>query len=67
MENLSVPQSSTDIRRGFETIATFAIAVGVKRGNTDLRDRLDAALAKRKADIDRILDEYSVPRAARPQ
>jgi predicted PurR-regulated permease PerM len=29
MENLSVPQSSTDIRRGFETIATFAIAVGL--------------------------------------
>lgn len=41
----------------------FAIAMGVKRGNTQLRDRLDDFLVRRRADIARILDEYGVPRA----
>jgi mxaJ protein len=40
----------------------FAIAIGVKRGNNQLRDRLDAAIARRKSDIDAVLDEYAVPR-----
>jgi quinoprotein dehydrogenase-associated probable ABC transporter substrate-binding protein len=46
---------------------TFGISLGVRRGNTALRDRLDAILKKREADIGRILDDYGVPRAARPQ
>jgi mxaJ protein len=46
---------------------TFAIALGVRKGNTELRDRLDAILVRRKAEIDAILDEYGVPRVARPQ
>jgi mxaJ protein len=46
---------------------TFGISLGVRRGNAELRDRLDAILKKRKADIDRILDDYGVPRVARPQ
>jgi mxaJ protein len=46
---------------------TFGIALGVRRGNTELRDTLDAILKKRKPDIDRILDEYGVPRVAKPQ
>ncbi len=45
---------------------TFGIALGVRRGNTEFRDELDAILRKRKADIDRILDDYGVPRAAKP-
>jgi quinoprotein dehydrogenase-associated probable ABC transporter substrate-binding protein len=45
---------------------TFGIALGVRRGNTEFRDTLDAILVKRKADIDRILDEYGVPRVAKP-
>jgi mxaJ protein len=45
---------------------TFGIALGVRRGNTELRDRLDAILTKRKADIDQILDDYGVPRVAKP-
>jgi mxaJ protein len=40
----------------------FAISIGVKRGNLDLRDRLDVALAQRKAEVDAVLDEYAVPR-----
>ena len=40
----------------------FAIAVGVRRDARELRDALDAALARRKRDVERILDEYAVPR-----
>lgn len=40
----------------------FAIAMGVKRGNRALRDRLDDFIARRQADIDRILADYGVPR-----
>ncbi len=40
----------------------FDISIGVKRGNRELRDRLDAALERRKAEIDAVLDEYAVPR-----
>jgi quinoprotein dehydrogenase-associated probable ABC transporter substrate-binding protein len=42
----------------------YAIAMGVRKGDTALRDRLDELLVRRKADIDAILDEYAVPRAA---
>ncbi|WP_439621704.1 substrate-binding domain-containing protein [Gemmata sp.] len=45
---------------------TFGIALGVRRGNTEFRDRLDAILKARRADIDKILDEYGVPRVAKP-
>lgn len=44
----------------------YAIAMGVRKGDTALRDRLDEVLARRKADIDAILDQYAVPRAAAP-
>jgi hypothetical protein len=36
--------------------------MGVRKGDTTLRDRLDEVLARRKADIDAILDDYAVPR-----
>jgi quinoprotein dehydrogenase-associated probable ABC transporter substrate-binding protein len=41
---------------------TFAIALGVRKDDTALRDELDAALARRARDIDRLLDAYGVPR-----
>ncbi len=44
----------------------FDIAMGVRRGNTGLRDELDGVIERRRADIDRILDEYGVPRVAEP-
>jgi len=53
----------------FEPPATpmaFDISIGVKRGNKALRDEIDQALVRRKADIDKILDEYNVPRAPAP-
>jgi mxaJ protein len=45
---------------------TFAISMGVSRENAALRDELSAVIARRGAEIDAILDEYSVPRVARP-
>jgi mxaJ protein len=43
---------------------SFAIAMGVRRGDKELRDRLDDFIVRRQPDIARILDEYGVPRAA---
>ena len=40
----------------------FAIAVGVRKDAKELRDALDAALARRRSDIEQILDDYAVPR-----
>ena len=47
---------------GFAMPFEFAIAMGVRKGDTALRDRLDEVLARRKADIEAILDDYAVPR-----
>ena len=44
----------------------YAIAMGVRKGDTALRDRLDELLVRRKADIDAILDAYFVPRVEQP-
>ena len=41
---------------------TFAIAMGVRRGDTALRDELNDFIARREADINRVLDDYNVPR-----
>jgi mxaJ protein len=43
----------------------FAIAMGVRRGNEPLRQALDDFIARRQADIDRILADYAVPRTDR--
>jgi mxaJ protein len=40
----------------------FDIAMGVRRGDRDFKTRLDLALLRRRAEIDRILDSYGVPR-----
>ena len=40
----------------------YDIALGVKRGNDPLRAELDEVLVRRRADIDKLLDEYGVPR-----
>jgi mxaJ protein len=40
----------------------FEISVGVKKGETSLKEELNNVLARRRADIDRILDDYGVPR-----
>ena len=41
----------------------FDIAMGVRRGDQDLRDQLDQFLEKRRPEIERILNEYKVPKA----
>jgi mxaJ protein len=43
---------------------TFAMALGVARRDTLLRDRLDAILVRRRPEIERLLDRYGVPRVA---
>jgi quinoprotein dehydrogenase-associated probable ABC transporter substrate-binding protein len=40
----------------------FDISMGVRRGDNALRDELNTIIARRKGEIDRILDQYGVPR-----
>jgi len=40
---------------------TFAISMGVRKGNFVLRDELQGFLARRRSEIQHILDEYGVP------
>jgi len=40
---------------------TFAIALGVQKGDTALRDRLQYVLDRRRAEVRRILRDYGVP------
>jgi quinoprotein dehydrogenase-associated probable ABC transporter substrate-binding protein len=41
---------------------TFAIAMGVRLGNTRLRRQLDSVIARRQPDIVAVLDRFHVPR-----
>jgi mxaJ protein len=43
----------------------FDIAMGVRRGDAERRQRLDDFIVRRRADIDRVLASYGVPRADR--
>ncbi len=56
LQTLSQPQ-------GLPTPFNYAIAMGVPKGASALRDRLDEILQRRRADIDAILTEYAVPRS----
>jgi mxaJ protein len=40
----------------------FDIAIGVRRGNEELRDRLNVVLDRRREEINRLLDSYGIPR-----
>lgn len=40
----------------------FDMSMGVRRGNTALRDELNDFITRRQGEIDRILDQYGVPR-----
>jgi mxaJ protein len=40
---------------------TFEISMGVKKGNTALKAKLETALARRHVEIERILTEFGVP------
>lgn len=41
--------------------------MAVRRGDEALKQKLDAALQRRRRDIDAILREYGVPRSERPK
>lgn len=43
----------------------YDIAMGVRREDTRLRDELDAVIARRRPEIDALLDRYGVPRVGR--
>lgn len=60
--SLAIAHPPPEVRVPFE----FAIAMGVRRGDAALRDALDVAIDKRRADIDTILAQYQVPRTDRP-
>jgi quinoprotein dehydrogenase-associated probable ABC transporter substrate-binding protein len=51
----------TDTAQFKPLIFRYAIAMGVKNGNTALRDRLDAVIAREQPAIRRILVSYGVP------
>jgi mxaJ protein len=44
----------------------FDVSLGVAKTNTTLRDQLNTVLGNRRAEIDKILDGYNVPRVAAP-
>jgi mxaJ protein len=44
----------------------FDMAVGVRRGESAFRDRIDDVLRRRRREIDRLLASYGVPRADTP-
>lgn len=45
---------------------SFDVALGVAKKNKPLLDQLDAILKNRRAEIEKILDEYDIPRVAAP-
>jgi mxaJ protein len=42
----------------------YSIAMGVRRGDPLLRERLNDFIRRRQGEIDRILTQYAVPRVA---
>jgi mxaJ protein len=48
--------------QGFPLPLQFSISIGVRRGQGALREALDAALERRRDQINAVLDEYHVPR-----
>lgn len=58
-----VPVSPEEDGEGREAMPfTFAICMAVRRSDAHLRDRLNGAIARRQKEIDRILDDFAVPR-----
>jgi ABC-type amino acid transport substrate-binding protein len=55
-----VPVPPRDERTGLPF--TFAISMGVRKGNSELRDRFNGIIEQRREEIESILDRYGVPR-----
>jgi mxaJ protein len=58
----AVPLRVTQLDAPADAHFDFAIAMGVRRGDPALRERLDDFIRRRQGDIDRILADYGVPR-----
>jgi hypothetical protein len=43
----------------------YDISLGVRHGDRQFRSEIEAAMQRNRAAIDRILDDYGVPRASR--
>jgi mxaJ protein len=60
-----VPLTITPVRDApgpGETPSTFSISMGVRRGDQELRGSLDGILERRRVEVERILDQFGVPR-----
>jgi mxaJ protein len=65
----SEPLVITPVRPAFDgpqLPMVFDIAMGVRKDDEALRTEVDAALDRRRADVDALLAEYGVPRVDRP-
>jgi mxaJ protein len=45
----------------------YDISVGVRRGEDDLKAKIDDILTRRHAEVEQILDDYNIPRVTDPQ
>jgi mxaJ protein len=61
-ENPPLVVTAIGADRGTPWPMQFDIAMGVRKGDIALRDRLDAVLSRERGPIDAILDGYHVPR-----
>lgn len=59
----SVPLRITPVNSSFVPM-TFAIGMGVRRGDNDLEKEISAALVKHRDSIDAILTDYGIPQVA---
>ncbi len=65
----AVPLKVTPVRPSFDgpkLPMVFDISMAVRKEDVALRQEVDAALARRRDDVDRILSQYGVPRHDRP-
>jgi mxaJ protein len=60
-KKLNAPIEMVPLQDEVGVPVSFGISMGVKKGNRELKTRLEAAIDRRQADIKTILEEYGVP------
>jgi quinoprotein dehydrogenase-associated probable ABC transporter substrate-binding protein len=60
-QDVPLTVSPVDAPRESSTLFAFDISIGVKRGHSELKKRIDEILVQRKEEIDQILKAYDVP------
>jgi mxaJ protein len=63
MQPITVPRPGGNGNQAVE----YTISMGVRKTDTHLKDRLDAVLSKKQAEIRQILERYGVPLVADPK